>query len=175
MSNCIRQISITFLAEEDRLLLRLNTTDKDEFRIWLTRRVVRQFALGLSGAERRLLGLENPASGQLALGTRAIQEFQREARTAGVDFNERFTEGAGNFPFGAEAVLATGFEVRPQGESVVISIAGGRKGSLSFVLGVRDIHGILAMLQKAVAQSDWDLGQVLENPPLPAPGPSVMH
>ncbi len=171
MSNRIRQINITFLAEEDRLLLRLNTTDKDEFRIWLTRRVVRQFALGLSGAERRLLGLEN----QPAPGTRAIQEFQREARTAGVDFNERFTEGAGNFPFGAEPVLATGFEVRPQGESVIISIAGGNKGSLSFVLGVRDIHGILAMLQKAVAQSDWDLGQVLENPPLPPPRPSAMH
>src|SRR4030067_3123783 len=105
MGNHIKQLNVTFMAAEDRILLRLNTTDKEEFRIWLTRRVVRQLAHGLGGAERRLLGLENPDSGYVAPGARAIQEFQREARTADVKFGERFEDKAGGLPFGTDPVL----------------------------------------------------------------------
>ncbi len=94
MDNRIHQINATFMEAEDRILLRLNTTHKEEFRIWLTRRIMRKLAGDLGGAERRLLGLENPDSGYVAPGARAIQEFQREARTADVDFGERFQESA---------------------------------------------------------------------------------
>src|SRR3990167_11522899 len=100
MANHIRQLNVTYLAAEDRLLLRINTTGKEEFRIWLTRRIVRTLARELGGAERRLLGLENPDSGYVAPGARAIQEFQREARMANVDFGERFEDGSAGFPLG---------------------------------------------------------------------------
>lgn len=98
MDNRIHQINATFMEAEDRILLRLNTTHKEEFRIWLTRRIMRKLAGDLGGAERRLLGLENPDSGYVAPGARAIQEFQREARTADVDFGERFQESRRDFP-----------------------------------------------------------------------------
>ena len=51
----IRQFNITHVPEEDRLLLRLNTTDRSEFRLWLTRRMAKVLgalvqAMGMSGA-----------------------------------------------------------------------------------------------------------------------------
>ena len=36
----IDQLQLRFDAEQDRLLLRVNTADREEFRLWLTRRMV---------------------------------------------------------------------------------------------------------------------------------------
>lgn len=175
MGNHIKQLNVTFMAAEDRILLRLNTTDKEEFRIWLTRRIVRKLARELGGAERRLLGLENPESGYVAPGARAIQEFQREARTADVNFGERFEDKAGELPFGADPVLATGCEVQLQEQNASVALVLGNKRTLNFVLDVRGIHGTLAMLQKAVAHSDWDLGLELESETRPPAGQAGLH
>lgn len=175
MGNHINQLNVTYVTAEDRILLRLNTTHKEEFRIWLTRRVVRKLAGELGGAERRLLGLENSEAGFVAPGVRAIQEFRREASTANVDFGERFEEGASGLPFGDAPVLATGCEVRPQEGNASIALALANQRSLNFVLDVRGLHGTLAMLQKAVARSDWDLGQELESETRPAAGQAGLH
>lgn len=175
MENRIHQLNATFMEAEDRILLRLNTTNKEEFRIWLTRRIMRRLASDLGGAERRLLGLEHPDSGYVAPGARAIQEFQREARTADVDFGERFQESATGFPFGTEPVLATACEVRLQEGNAAIALALNNKRTLNFMLDVRGLHGTLAMLQKAVARSDWDLGEELKGEMQPPVGPAGLH
>ncbi|KAB2933743.1 MAG: hypothetical protein F9K21_12105 [Rhodocyclaceae bacterium] len=175
MDNHIHQLNVTYVTAEDRILLRLNTTNKEEFRIWLTRRVVRKLARELGGAERRLLGLENPEAGYVAPGARAIQAFRREASTVEVDFGERFEEGSAGFPFGDAPVLATGCEVQLQKGKATIALALANKRILSFVLDVRGIHGTLAMLQKAVAHSDWDLGQELDNETRPPVGQAGLH
>lgn len=175
MGNHIHQLNASYIAAEDRILLRLNTTNKEEFRIWLTRRVMRQLARALGNAERRLLGLENPQSGFVAPGARAIQEFRREASTANLDFGERFEDSSAGFPFGDAPILATGCEVRPQEGNVSIGLALANKRTLNFVLDVRGIHGTLAMLQKAVAHSDWDLGLEPESPAAPAIERSGLH
>ena len=175
MANHIKQLNVTYLAAEDRILLKLNTTDKEEFRIWLTRRLVRGLAQALGGAERQLLGLEDPTSGRLTPGARAIQEFRREASTAGIDFGERFEEDAGRFPFGAEPVLAVGCEIQLQGENASVALQLGNQRTLNFMLDVRGLHGTLAMLQKAVAHSDWDLGLELQSPAPPTVGQAGLH
>jgi hypothetical protein len=175
MGNHIHQLNATYVTAEDRILLRLNTTHKEEFRIWLTRRVVRKLARDLGGAERRLLGLENPEAGYVTPGARAIQEFRREASTADVDFGERFEEGSAGFPFGDAPVLATGCEIQAQEGNATIALALANKRTLNFVLDVRGLHGTLAMLQKAVAHSDWGLGQELESETRPPPGQAGLH
>ncbi len=164
MANHVRQFNVTFIAAEDRILLRLNTTLQEEFRIWLTRRIVRKIALELGRSERRLLGLENPESGYVAPGARAIQEFRREASTANIDFGERFEDGTAGFPFGTDPVLAVDCEIRLQGKVAAVTLVLGNRQNLNFVLDAQGVHGILAMLQKAVAHSDWDLGQELDSP-----------
>ena len=175
MGNHIHQLNATFMAAEDRILLRLNTTNKEEFRIWLTRRVMRALARKLGGAERRLLGLENPDSGYVAPGARAIQEFRREASTADIDFGERFVEGSAGFPFGTEPVLATACEVRLQEGGASVSLTLNNQRALNFALDARGLHGTLAMLQKAVARSDWDLGEELNSEIQPPAGPAGLH
>lgn len=40
MTSALHQITMSFLAEDDRLLMRVSTTDKNEFHFLLTRRFV---------------------------------------------------------------------------------------------------------------------------------------
>ncbi len=175
MSNRIKQFNVTYIAAEDRILLRLNTTTQEEFRIWLTRRIVRKLSRELGGAERRLLGLENPDSGFVAPGARAIQEFRREASTANIDFGERFEDGTAGFPFGNDPVLALDCEVRLQENNAAIALMLSNSRNLNFTLDARGIHGTLAMLQRAIAHSDWDLGQELESPATPPTRLAGLH
>lgn len=175
MGNHIHQLNASYVAAEDRILLRLNTTRKEEFRIWLTRRLMRKLAQELGRAERRLLGLEKPEAGYVTPGARAIQEFRREASTADVDFGERFEEGSAGFPFGDAPVLAIGCEVDAREGNATIALALANKRTLNFMLDVRGIHGTLAMLQQAVAHSDWDLGLEPESAASPPAGPASLH
>ncbi len=174
MGNHINQLNVSYIKAEDRILLRLNTTQREEFRIWLTRRLLRKLARELGGAERRLLGLESSEGGFLP-GARAIQEFKREASTAGVDFGERFEESPSGLPFGEAPVLATDCEVRPQEGVAAIGLSLANQRVLNFVLDVNGIHGTVAMLQKAVAHSDWDLGQELDAESRPTAGQAGLH
>ena len=41
MSDKLHQFQMAFVAEQDRMLLRISTRDKAELRLWMTRRVVR--------------------------------------------------------------------------------------------------------------------------------------
>lgn len=175
MGNHIRQFNVTYVAAEDRILLRLNTSTQEEFRIWLTRRIVRKLARELGGAERRLLGLENPDSGFLAPGARAIQEFRREASTANVDFGERFEDGTAGFPFGSAPILAMDCDIRLQEKFAAIALVLNNNRNLNFTLDARGVHGTLAMLQRAVAHSDWDLGQELDSPATPPARLAGLH
>ena len=36
----IHQMSVTYLPEQDRILMRINTTEGEEMRMWLTRRLM---------------------------------------------------------------------------------------------------------------------------------------
>ena len=36
MTDKLHQMNVTYIPKEDRLLLKISTTQKDEFRIWLT-------------------------------------------------------------------------------------------------------------------------------------------
>ena len=47
----VHQLSIAFVAEQDRLLARVNTREGQELQFWLTRRI----ALGLAPLMDRLL------------------------------------------------------------------------------------------------------------------------
>jgi len=56
-----------------------------------------------------------------------------------------------------------------------VALVLGNKRTLNFVLDVGGIHGTLAMLQKAVAHSDWDLGLELDSPAPPVVGQAGFH
>ncbi len=76
----LHQINLGFSPEEDRLLLRINTTGKTEYRLWMTRRYVKLLWKLLTKSVDSLPDVK----AQAAPETReAVKSFQRvEARQA---------------------------------------------------------------------------------------------
>jgi hypothetical protein len=99
----IKQINATYLANEDRILLRFNTPEEAEYRLWITRRI----GLFILAATTHLLTkhLEQTHTAETA---KAIDVFEKEAlveasKIANTAPNE-YQSGI-QFPIGSEPIL----------------------------------------------------------------------
>jgi hypothetical protein len=99
----IKQINATYLAQEDRILLRFNTPEEAEYRLWITRRI----SLFIMAAATHLLTqkLEQMHTAETA---KAIDTFEKEAlieasKIANTTPNE-YQSGI-QFPLGSEPIL----------------------------------------------------------------------
>lgn len=99
----IKQINVSYLVNEDRILFRFNTQDQSEYRLWFTRRVT----LFLFAASSHLLSkkLEQDHSPEAA---RVINEFEKEAlleaaKTA--NSGQQVYESGVQFPIGSDPLL----------------------------------------------------------------------
>jgi hypothetical protein len=90
----IKQLNASYLLNEDRILLRLNTQDHVEYRLWLTRRVT----LFILAASTHLLTkkLEKVHSPETA---KAVNEFQK---TALLEAAKTANAGAQNYEAGTQ-------------------------------------------------------------------------
>ena len=103
MANRLHQINMEYRAEEDRVMLKINTTDRKELRLALTRRFVRQFWDSL---QKILAEQPVPASVPATAPERkAMVGFRAERAAPESSFREKF-EGGTEFPLGADPVLS---------------------------------------------------------------------
>lgn len=98
MADALHQINVTYVAKEDRLLLRVSSQAGDEYRLWLTRRFA---ALLLDVLKKRMD--EFGGAPTLASGQETRSMFRQGA------MNKPFEGGAGGFPLGESGVL--GFRI----------------------------------------------------------------
>src|SRR3954471_331756 len=106
----IHQLSVTYLAEQDRILLRVNTDAAEEMRVWLTRRLMLGLWPLLSKLlTRHLLKLE-AAGNSLETADedlrRMLADFRKEEFLRHADFDTPYRETAG-LPLGEEPLLVT--------------------------------------------------------------------
>src|SRR6266568_9669874 len=113
----IHQLSVTYLAEQDRILMRVNTATAEEMRLWLTRRLL----LGLWPLLSKLLTkhlLKLEAAGT-SLDTadedlkRMLAEFRKEEFLRQADFETPYQEHQRQMPLGEEPLLITDVDAAP--------------------------------------------------------------
>jgi hypothetical protein len=99
----ISQINFSYVPLEDRLLFRINTTDKTECRMWLTRAM----SMRLSGLLRQSIRINlhhlQPDLAQPAI--QAVEDFRREAVLAKTDYKTAFASEGASFPLGQQPIL----------------------------------------------------------------------
>lgn len=151
----IHQIQLSFDKQQDRLLLRLSTTDKAEFRFWLTRRYVKRlWEVLLKMIER------DPSTAQYLDESlrRAMMEFQHENMVRGGDFSKQFEEGAGAMPLGNTPVLLSRITGKQNSDGGQVLCMHPEQGQgIDLAVNTQLMHMISKLISDAVAQSDWDL------------------
>jgi hypothetical protein len=170
----IHQLSVHHDERQDRLLLRLNTQDLQEFRFWLTRRMtlrlmpaIQQSAVRLEAAQPGVAATDAPAQ-------HLLSEFKRDAFLKKADFATPFENRATQWPLGAEPLLITDahLTIKPSG---ALEIAFEDKSdpaqarACQLHLQVSLVHGMLHLIQQAIEKAEW--GSLGSSAKATAPGP----
>ena len=162
----VHQLSIAFVAEQDRLLARVNTREGQELQFWLTRRI----ALGLAPLMDRLLIEQvarqgGPATSHLAsldaLSKKAMADFQRSDSLRGADFATPYQPSGDSKPLFDTPLLVTDLNVTPKGKSAVhmqfVEKLPGCDGQRSFETALQDqmVYAFVHLLEVAIASAQW--------------------
>lgn len=172
----IHQLSLTYAQEQDRLLLRVNTTDAQELRLWFTRRMCIGFAPLFKKIVADMAIKKAPASDQAPAGPldplaqKAIAEFNAEASLQDADFKTPYKAEAAKLPLGSEPLLVTEIRMTPQPNGQ-LQIHFSEKipnnptpRSFQIALEPKLTHGLLKLLDQALVISQWGLVDAAETP-----------
>jgi hypothetical protein len=167
----IHQLSVNYLLEQDRILVRLNTQGGDEIRLWLTRRLMLTLwpTLNREVAEHvaRQASVRDTAMAALANADdqtkQLLADFSREDVLRDADFKTPFNPKPGHFPLGERPLLVTGINIKPLETGRLElgfqeKLPGRPHPPRGFRASPPDpmLHSLVHLLQKALARSGWD-------------------
>ncbi len=168
MADHLHQMTVTYAPEQDRLLLRVNTKELVEFRLWLTRLLVKKLWESLV---KRFAAAPQVAA-QAAPGAKeAIVSMRHEQALQASDFSRKHDVPAQPAAPEEEPLLVTGFECRALNEKVCRLTLRTQKGT-NVNLNLNDdlLHALCHLMRTASQQADWGLGLAIGDEPAAAPG-----
>jgi hypothetical protein len=164
----IHQLSVKYLKEQDRILMRINSREGQEWQMWLTRRL----ALGLmpllgSKAQEQLnnqvlLDQENQAQTASDALTQQrknlVDSFKLEINAYDSDYATPFAESAQN-PVGVQPLLITDVELDLQDSDLLhmhlIENIDQNKRDVRLSMDTQLSHGFLRLLTQAIQTANW--------------------
>lgn len=168
----IEQVQITYVAAEDRLLLRV-ASNADEFRFWLTRRFVAALRPQLAQRLARQPHISVQANPD---ARRGLLELEREHAVSRADFATPFRTTERQLPLGAQPVLLTRFTLRPGDDgALVLGLAPAQGQGIDLTLQAALVHNILVLLDGALGAADWQLGTPVSAPDSGRDAPHVVN
>jgi hypothetical protein len=158
----LHQLTLDFIAEQDRLLLRVSTDNQLEVRLWLTRRALRllwPLLVQMVRASPEVALQNNPEARDALVG------MQHERALSEANFTQPYEELAREMPLGAEPILVARMQTNRDNEgNHILSLLPQQGQGINLTLDNTLLHSLCKLLQDAVAKSDWDIA--LELPAL---------
>ena len=151
----IHQIQIRHDEIEDRLLLRLSTTDNREFRFWITRRYVKRLWAMLV----QMLEWDLAVRQQVDPDTRrTVLDIQHEGYAQQADYAKNFEDVPRQLPLGdAPALLAKARGEKGENGMQMLSLHPQQGQGIDMTLDTKLLHIFSRLLRQAVAKTDWDI------------------
>ncbi len=155
MTSALHQITMSFSAEEDRMLLRVGTTDKAEYKLWMTRRFIRVLWSAL------IQVLENKSDLKADIrptAKKAVMAMEHKEALGSTDFSRGHEEDYQDMTKKTGPLLIVGGTVK-QGKGGVtqlnLQVQGG--GKVKLALNQKLLHGLCKLLIETTAKAGWDL------------------
>lgn len=160
----IHQVSLNYVVEEDRILMRISTTDAQELRMWLTRRLV----IGLWPLLNKVMadqivqlepGLAAAASDDDL--KQMLASHRKKEMVEKADFATPYAEKASAHPLGTKPLLVTSVDVRAPtagrlGLTFVEKLTKeAQPRSFSMDLEPKLASGLLHLMERSIQRSEW--------------------
>ena len=169
----IHQLSVNYIQEHDRILVRINTTAGEELRLWFTRRLT----LGLMPMVQKIVAewvanqeainsaMITPTAAADARTQQMLADFKREESLQKSDFQTPY-KAPNTLPLGPEPLLVTEMSVTPLpsgqlqlsfNENLRLDDGSPNPNPRGFRVALEQklVHGFVHLLEKAVAASQW--------------------
>jgi hypothetical protein len=157
----IDQIQIKFVAVEDRLLLRVSSSDDLEFRFWMTRRFVKLIwpALGKAlKATPRIQTQSSPAA------KRELLAFEHQKAVIDSDFKTPYKETPKTLPLGNSPVLLAKMQMRRNDDGSTVMSLGPEEGAgIDLALDTGLLHSLAELISNGARVAEWDLVSPIED------------
>ena len=160
----MHQMQLSYVSTEDRLLFRLNTKARQEFRFWMTRRYV----MILWHSLNQLLAKEEPAAAAAVtevpvpalvdpLVEAAKKEFKHQEFVAQADFKTQYQEST-YLPLGDTPALlfSVGIKHAPDGTAMLCMHPEKGQG-IEMVLNEQILHSLCQLIIDTTTKADWRL------------------
>ena len=187
----IHQLSVNYIQEHDRILVRINTTANEELRLWFTRRLSlglmpmlqKQVAEWVAKQETMKSPLTMSAATADAQTQAMLADFKREESLQKSDFQTPY-KAPNALPLGAEPLLVTEISVTPLpsgqlqmafNEQLPLDNGQPHPNPRGFRVALEQklVHGFVHLLDKALDVSQWagaSSAATLAEPALPGEG-----
>ncbi len=150
----LHQLNLSFDPRQDRLLLRVSSTDAQEFRFWLTRRMV-QRAWPRVVSVLQATPLASPVAPKANV---APLEFRHAAAVQQADFATPYVAEGKTPAISTEPLLVSQFSLRTltlDRFEMTLAAVGGQSVSLKLAAPV--LHGFVKLVQDSARAADWGL------------------
>ena len=154
MSDSIHQMTAEYNAVQDRILFRVNTVQKIEYRVWLTRRVVKNlWGVAVSSFE----AVPEVTTHAEPRVRKAVMSMQHQEAVQTSNFKQKHEEGAMPAPDMETPLLATGIRIKRAGPSVGLTFVTAENKAVSLNFNDQMLHALVHILQGASDKAGWDL------------------
>jgi len=166
----IHQLQATYLVEQDRILIRMNTQSGEELRLWLTRHMLKNLFPLIEQAAVDVVAPPALVASHDGADRRTLAEFKKQEVLQQADFSTPFNSQPSVLPIGAEPLLATSVHMTPTEQgSLRLAFEETLPGSdkprgFQVSMGPGLLPGFMHLLEQALKQADWGfaLGGVSE-------------
>ncbi|MBP6601622.1 MAG: hypothetical protein KA250_07460 [Verrucomicrobiales bacterium] len=156
----MHQMQLTYVSMEDRLLFRLNTKARQEFRFWMTRRYVMILWHSLNQLLAKEVGIapvetEKPLHDPLVEATK--KEIKHQEMVSQADFTTQYQEST-YLPLGETPALlfSVGLKPSPEGQTLLCMHPESGQG-IEIASNEQILHSLCQLLIDTTAKADWRL------------------
>ena len=149
----IKQLNGTYIAAEDRILLRVSTDAGEEFRFWLTRPITGQLLAAIHAAAASIIAGKFPP--QVA---QTVAEFEQQAIQAQTRLDDKFLPGA-TFPLGEAPALVVKLTATEKADDVSLDLTLPNGNNVNLCLPRHLAQQVGVLLDGLQKKGDWGFAQ----------------
>jgi len=153
MSPQLRQINVSYIDKEDRLLLRVSTSADAEYRLWCTRRFTRLLLDGFEKLFQHEVAASVPAPEQ---ARREVAQMQHNLAVSEEAFSKSYEALPTNYPLGENGLLVTTLKynrLKSGGLQVQFTDGGDKGMALSLTEALQ--HQLYELFLRACEKAGW--------------------
>jgi len=159
MPTRINQLNLEYDAVADRMLLSVSTSDREEFRVWITRRFLNALWPNLVEILEKDPAVERQRE---PVTRRAVLSLQHEQAITDTNFSRAYEaktqEQAHSRPLGQEPLLASSARfARVNGNGAVLSFHSANGQGVELATNNQIIHSLCSLLSRLAERAEWDM------------------